>query len=115
MSTLFGWRFRMHGEKVVSFLDTALLMAPIAVLMLLALFRMDERVAKGHIRGGRRNRFCEVGPGGRGVLFDPDGKCGSRRGFPPPSIGPRSKFVRGAASVPMGGRETRAVAPLILL
>ena len=72
----------MHGEKVFSFLDTALLMAPIAALMLLALFRMDERVAKGHLRGRHRNRFCEVGPGGRGLLFDPDGTCDSRHGFP---------------------------------
>jgi hypothetical protein len=84
----------MHGEKVFSFLDTALLMAPIAALMLLALFRMDERVAKAHIRDRHRNRFCEVGPSGRGVLFDPDGECGSRNGSPALSGGPRSKFVR---------------------
>lgn len=90
----------MHGEKVFSFLDIALLVAPIAALTFLALFRMDERVAKVHIRGGRRNRFCEVGPGGRGVLFDPDGECGSRHGIPPPSVGPRSKLVRGAGSDP---------------
>jgi hypothetical protein len=87
----------MHGENVFSFLDTALLMAPIAALMLLTLFRLDERVAKVQIRGRRRNSFCEVSPSGRGVLFDPDGTCVSRHGFPPPTGKARS---RRAASVP---------------
>jgi hypothetical protein len=95
----------MHGGKLFSFLDTALLMAPIAALMLLTLLRMDERVAKAHIRGRRRNRFCEVGPGGRGVLFDPDGKRGGRLGFPQPSGGSRLKFVRSAASDSGARRE----------
>jgi hypothetical protein len=104
----------MHGEKVISLLDTALLMAPIAALTLLTLFGMDERVAKGHIRDRRRNRFCEVGPGGRGVLFDPDGKCARHHGFPPASGGPRSKSVRREAPKPGGRLEIQAGPPIIL-
>jgi hypothetical protein len=39
----------MHGAAALSNLDTALLMAPFAAFLVLALFRVDERIA------GRRN------------------------------------------------------------
>jgi|HubBroStandDraft_2_1064218.scaffolds.fasta_scaffold483117_1 hypothetical protein len=58
----------------MSLVDMALLMAPFAVLMVLALFRMDERVATREERGVGRRRFCEVGRDGRGSLSDPHGK-----------------------------------------
>jgi hypothetical protein len=65
--------------KDMSLIDMALLMAPFAVLMVLALFGMDERVATRQERGGQapgggRRRFCEVGRDGRGSLSDPHGK-----------------------------------------
>ena len=60
--------------KDMSLIDMALLMAPFAVLMVLALFGMDERVATRQERGGGRRRFCEVGRDGRGSLSDPHGK-----------------------------------------
>jgi hypothetical protein len=73
----------MNGSKYLSFLDTILLMAPFVSLMLLAMFRGDERVAAAHLREGRRHRFCEIGRDGRGVLSDPDGRCVKVSGFPP--------------------------------
>jgi hypothetical protein len=62
--------------KDLSLVDIALLMAPFAVLMVLALFGMDERVAtkQAPVPGAGRRRFCEVGRDGRGSLTDPHGK-----------------------------------------
>ena len=66
----------MSVMKDLSLLDIALLMAPLAVLMILALFGMDERVAttkQVQVPGAGRRRFCEVGRDGRGSLSDPHG------------------------------------------
>lgn len=97
-------RFWMGGTKVFSFLDTILLMAPFAVLMFLALFRVDERVAEAHGRDGRRRKFCEVGRDGRGTLSDPDGKSMKISKFPPSSGASRDEFVRGGTR-PAGVRR----------
>ena len=67
----------MGAIKDLSLVDIALLMAPFAVLMILALFGMDERVAttkQAQMPGAGRRRFCEVGRDGRGSLTDPHGK-----------------------------------------
>src|SRR5580692_6700756 len=68
--------------KDMSLIEMALLMAPFAVLMVLALFGMDERVATRQVRGGGRRRFCEVGRDGRGSLSDPHGESVNGSGFP---------------------------------
>jgi hypothetical protein len=60
--------------KDLSLLDIALLTAPLAVLMILALFGMDERVATKQASAAARRRFCEVSRDGRGSLTDPHGK-----------------------------------------
>jgi len=62
--------------KGLSLVDMALLIAPFAVLMILAMFGMDERVATKPERRVGRRRFCEVGRDGRGSLSDPHGKLG---------------------------------------
>jgi len=74
----------MHGPTGLSFLDTVLLIAPLAVLLMLALFGMDERLSATRSRSGRGPRFCEVGPDGQGLLSDPHGNHGSRGGSQAP-------------------------------
>jgi len=102
-SSVFWWRFAMtHGTTALSFLDTFLLMAPMATFMILALFGMDERLSASRARIGHRPRFCEVGPDGHGLLSDPDGRCGIRTGFPPVGSRPRGKFPRGVAAASSG-------------
>ena len=65
----------MHSPITFSSLDTVLLMAPFAILLVTAIFGLDERFAGGADRGRqRRPRFCEVDRDGRGELRDPDGK-----------------------------------------
>lgn len=71
----------MHGAAALSSLDTALLMAPFAVLLILAMFGLDERFAREHLRSSRWHKFCEIDPDGRGRLSDPDGTCPPSRGF----------------------------------
>jgi len=44
----------MYSANPASSLDTALLMAPFALLMVLALFRLDQRFAGRGTRNGRR-------------------------------------------------------------
>ena len=54
-------------------LATMVLMIPLGILLAMALFGVDERLAAP--RGARhpRMRFCEVGRDGRAELTDPDG------------------------------------------
>ncbi len=90
----------MNVVKDLSFLDMVLLMAPIALLMFLTMFRMDERVASRQTRVGSQRKFCEVGRDGRGILSDPDGKSENRDGFRTPREILRRKFVQSASFPP---------------
>lgn len=65
----------MHGLHDSPSLDTVLFMAPFAVLLVLAMFGLDERFACGRNRARHlRPGFCEVDRHGHGELRDPDGK-----------------------------------------
>ncbi|KAA6456866.1 hypothetical protein DYQ86_23720 [Acidobacteria bacterium AB60] len=66
----------MQSAAVLSNPDLALFMAPFVILMILAMFRVDERFAGGGPQSGRRPRFCQVGKDGRVRLSDPDGRGG---------------------------------------
>lgn len=68
----------MHGTVNLSSLDTALLMAPFAILLVSVMFGLDERFVSGPGRHGHRPKFCEVGRDGRGELRDPDGNAPKR-------------------------------------
>jgi hypothetical protein len=90
---------------MISGLDTVLLMVPFAVFLIMAMFGMDERVSAARARLGRRRKFCEVGRDGRGLLSDPDGKCGNRTGFPPFPSRHSGEFTHGANGINGRGRD----------
>lgn len=83
----------MHAENI-SYLSTFLLMAPIAILMILSMFGLDERLAGKARRCGRR-RFCELDGSGDPLLLDPDGR---------PLSGTRSQRPNQDDSLPAGPR-----------
>jgi hypothetical protein len=85
----------MHSSVTFSSLDTVLLMAPFAILLVSAVFRLDERIAGVPIRGRHhRPSFCEVDLDGRGELRDPDGKPPKRDRAPQrPARGRGNRFV----------------------
>jgi hypothetical protein len=72
----------MNGAPVHSNVEIALFMFPFAALLIMFLFRLDEQfLAAKPRRARRRCKFCEVGQDGRGLLWDPDGRCGEPRVF----------------------------------
>lgn len=97
----------MHGSVNFSFLDTILLMAPFAILLVSAMFGLDERFAADQLRGRQhRPRFCEVDREGRGELRDPDGKAPKKYG-----LSQRSDRGRGNRFVTRYNPATKARVP----
>jgi hypothetical protein len=62
----------MPGPESISTWGTLVLMAPFGLLLALAVFGADERLAAPK-RRRLRVRFCEMGTDGQPVMADPDG------------------------------------------
>lgn len=64
----------MHAAQVLRGWDIVILVIPLAVIMISAMFGLDEHFASGQYRRGCKPRFCEVGVDGRADFCDPDGR-----------------------------------------
>jgi hypothetical protein len=61
-------------QFLVSTRDTVLASIPFIVLLIMALFRLDEMVAAPRRRRKRMHRVLEVDAAGEPILCDPDGR-----------------------------------------
>ena len=62
----------MQAQEYLSGWDTFLVMTPIAALMVLAMFGLDDRLARGRSRRAGTRSFCEMDR--TPLLRDPDGR-----------------------------------------
>lgn len=62
----------MPGAESISTWGTLVLMLPFGLLLALAVFGVDERLAAPR-RRSLRVRFCEMGTNGQPEMADPDG------------------------------------------
>lgn len=68
----------MGGARLVSSLDTMVLMVPFVAMLVMSVFRLDERLAAPKREAKIRRFFCGIDAEDRLFLFDPDGKPWSR-------------------------------------
>jgi hypothetical protein len=96
----------MHTSASLTSLDMVLLMAPFAILLVSAMFGLDERFAGGPARRRQhRPSFCEVGRDGRGRMIDPDGNTPQRDRWPLRHTGGRgNRFVTRSDRTPQDRR-----------
>jgi hypothetical protein len=64
----------MGSAGFVSGWDTTILMVPFLGILVLYLFRLDERFAAPKAPSTSRRSFCGLDPQGRAHLSDPDGQ-----------------------------------------
>lgn len=69
----------MPGPESISTWGTLVLMLPFGLLLALAVFGVDERLAAPK-RRTLRVRFCEMGADGQPEMADPDGAAWGFRG-----------------------------------
>lgn len=81
----------MAGDALSNW-ATVVLMIPFGILLAMAVFGLDTRLATPRTGRSLRVRFCEVGANGQAELADPDGRVG-RRESPE-----RNAAARGAAA-----------------
>lgn len=64
----------MGSADFLSGWDMTILMVPFLGMLLMHMFRLDERVSAPKAPPGNRRFFCEVDLNGRGCVSDPDGQ-----------------------------------------
>lgn len=69
----------MGGAEFLSGWDTTILIVPFLGMLLVHMFRLDERVSAPKAPPRNRRFFCEVDPKGRGYVSDPDGQAWRRQ------------------------------------
>ena len=70
----------MGSADFLSGCDTTILMVPFLGMLLLHMFRLDERVSSRKAPSGSRLSFCEVDSKGQPYVSDPDGQPWNRQG-----------------------------------
>ena len=64
----------MGGARLVSSLDTIVLMVPFVAMLVMTVFHLDERLAAPKRDAKIQRFFCGIDGEDRPFLFDPDGK-----------------------------------------
>jgi hypothetical protein len=70
----------MGSADFLSGWDTTILMVPFVGILVMHMFRLDERFSTPKASSGSRRFFCEVDPKGRPNASDPDGQPWHRQG-----------------------------------
>ena len=85
-----GWL--MLDSRAIPTADLLLLTVPSFCVMILSLFRLDERTAKPRSRSRQLSRFCEIDANGQPIVSDPGGAAHSNVAGRGKAIGQRRGF-----------------------
>jgi hypothetical protein len=70
----YRWEDGMGSAHFLSGWDTTILIVPFLGMLLMHMFRLDEKVSAPKAPPRNRRSFCEVDPKGRPYVSDPDGQ-----------------------------------------